>query len=106
MTHWKRFGSEILPKSKTVILANPPFGAERDKESYPNVWSEYPTESETTILFVKLMLESLKPGGRCAVIVSEGFLTWDQNSARALRRARCWTSATCKPSSASRKACS
>jgi restriction endonuclease S subunit len=33
------------------------------------------------------MLESLKRGGRCAVIVSEGFLTWDQNSARALRRA-------------------
>lgn len=83
----EKFGAEILPKSKTVILANPPFGAERDKESYPNVWSEYPTESETTILFVKLMLESLKLGGRCAVIVSEGFLTWDQNSARALRRA-------------------
>jgi len=83
----EKFGSEILPKSKTVILANPPFGAARDKESYPNVWSEYPTESETTILFVKLMLESLKPGGRCTVIVSEGFLTWDQNSARALRRA-------------------
>jgi type I restriction-modification system DNA methylase subunit len=83
----EKFGTEILPKSKTVILANPPFGAARDKESYPNVWSEYATESETTILFVKLMLESLKRGGRCAVIVSEGFLTWDQNSARALRRA-------------------
>ena len=83
----EKFGTEILPKSKTAIIANPPFGAERDKESYPNVWSEYPTESETTILFVKLMLEALKPGGRCAVIVSEGFLTWDQNSARALRRA-------------------
>jgi type I restriction enzyme M protein len=83
----EKFGTEILPKSKTVVLANPPFGAERDKESYPNVWSEYPTESETTILFVKLMLESLKNGGRCAVIVSEGFLSWDQNSARALRRA-------------------
>ncbi len=83
----EKFGTEILPNSKTIIIANPPFGAERDKESYPNVWSEYPTESETTILFVKLMLETLKPGGRCAVIVSEGFLTWDQNSARALRRA-------------------
>lgn len=83
----ERFGTGILPKSKSVILANPPFGAERDKESYPNVWSEYATETETTILFVKLMLESLKDGGRCAVIVSEGFLTWDQNSARALRRA-------------------
>ena len=83
----EKFGTEILPASKSIVLANPPFGAERDKESYPNVWSEYPTESETTILFVKLMLETLAPGGVCAVVVSEGFLTWDQNSARALRRA-------------------
>jgi len=83
----EKFGSVILPSSKSIVLANPPFGAERDKESYPNVWSEYPTESETTILFVKLMLETLEQHGVCAVIVSEGFLTWDQNSARALRRA-------------------
>lgn len=82
----EKFGSEIRPNSKSIVLANPPFGAQRDKESYPNVWSEYPTESETTILFVKLMLELIKPGGVCGVIVSEGFLTWDQNSARALRR--------------------
>jgi type I restriction enzyme M protein len=83
----EQFGSAILPNSKTIVIANPPFGAQRDQASYPNVWSEYPTESETTILFVKLMLETLKYGGVCAVIVSEGFLTWDQNSARALRRA-------------------
>jgi type I restriction enzyme M protein len=80
------FKKEFLPESKSVILANPPFGAERDQDAYPDVWSEYPKESETTILFVKLMLETLKKGGRCAVIVSEGFMTWDQNSARALRR--------------------
>ena len=72
--------------NKTVILANPPFGAERDQEAYPNVWEEYPRESETTILFVKLMLDALAPGGRCAVIVSEGFLTWDHTSARMLRK--------------------
>lgn len=83
----EKFGTDILPGSKSIVMANPPFGAQRDKESYPNVWSEYSTESETTILFVKLMLETLEPGGICAVIVSEGFLTWDQNSARALRRA-------------------
>jgi type I restriction-modification system DNA methylase subunit len=83
----EKFGTEILPESKTGVLANPPFGAQRDKESYPNVWKEHSTETETTILFVKLMMEALKPGGRCAVIVSEGFLTWDQTGARALRRA-------------------
>lgn len=83
----QKFGGDILPESKTGIVANPPFGAERDQAAYPNVWKEHAAESETTILFVKLMVETLKKHGRCAVIVSEGFLTWDQNSARALRRA-------------------
>jgi type I restriction-modification system DNA methylase subunit len=73
-------------ESKSVILANPPFGAERDQESYPEVWGEYSKESETTILFVKLMFELMKSGGQCAVIVSEGFNTWDQFSAKALRK--------------------
>lgn len=73
-------------ESKSVILANPPFGAQRDQESYPDVWGEYSKESETTILFVKLMFEQLKQGGRCAVVVSEGFHTWDQFSAKALRK--------------------
>jgi restriction endonuclease S subunit len=73
-------------ESKSIILANPPFGAQRDQESYPDVWSEYSKESETTILFVKLIFEQLKIGGRCAVIVSEGFHTWDQFSAKALRK--------------------
>lgn len=72
--------------SKTAILANPPFGAERDQEAYPNVWEEFSREAETTILFVKLMLDALAPGGRCAVIVSEGFLSWPQTSARTLRK--------------------
>ncbi|MDB5090171.1 MAG: hypothetical protein JWR09_4165, partial [Mucilaginibacter sp.] len=73
-------------ESKSIILANPPFGAERDQESYPDIWQEYSKESETTILFVKLMFEMLKQNGKCAVIVSEGFHTWDQFSAKALRR--------------------
>jgi len=72
--------------TKTVILANPPFGADRDQEAYPNVWEEFSREAETTILFVKLMLDGLATGGRCAVIVSEGFLTWGQTSARTLRK--------------------
>ena len=77
---------EIIAGTSTVVLANPPFGAERDQEAYPNVWEEFSRESETTILFVKLMFDALAPGGRCAVVVSEGFLTWDQTSARNLRK--------------------
>lgn len=73
-------------ESKRVVIANPPFGAERDQPAYPNVWEEYSKESETTILFVKLMFDLLRQKGRCAVVVSEGFLTWGQNSACALRK--------------------
>jgi type I restriction-modification system DNA methylase subunit/restriction endonuclease S subunit len=72
--------------SKSVVIANPPFGAERDQPAYPNVWEDYSKESETTILFVKLMFDHLQQSGRCAVVVSEGFLTWGQNSACALRK--------------------
>lgn len=72
--------------SKSAVIANPPFGAERDQPAYPNIWEEYSKESETTILFVKLMFDLLKDKGRCAVVVSEGFLTWGQNSACALRK--------------------
>jgi restriction endonuclease S subunit len=73
-------------ETKSIILANPPFGAQRDQEAYPDVWGEYSKEMETTILFVKLMFEHLKQGGQCAVVVSEGFNTWDQGSAKALRK--------------------
>ena len=81
-----RYNPVIDHESKSAILANPPFGAQRDQEAYPDVWQEYSKESETTILFVKLMFEHLKQGGRCAVVVSEGFHTWDQFSAKALRK--------------------
>jgi type I restriction-modification system DNA methylase subunit len=35
--------------TKTVVLANPPFGTDRDQEAYPNVWEEFSREAETTI---------------------------------------------------------
>ena len=73
-------------ETKSIIFANPPFGAQLDQEAYPDVWGEFSKESETTILFVKLMFEHLKQGGQCAVVVSEGFHTWDQFSAKALRK--------------------
>jgi type I restriction-modification system DNA methylase subunit len=82
----QHFNPETDANSKTLILSNPPFGAEKDQQAYPNVWQEYAKESETTILFVKLMFDLLKKGGRCAVIVSEGFLTWDKPSAKAMRK--------------------
>ncbi len=82
----KLYDPPIHKGSCSVVIANPPFGAECDQPAYPNVWEEYSREKETTILFVKLMFELLKKGGRCAVVVSEGFLTWGQNSACRLRQ--------------------
>jgi len=82
----KMFDTSRDAGSKSVVITNPPFGAERDQPAYPNIWEEYSKESETTILFVKLVFELLKTNGRCAVVVSEGFLTWGQNSACALRK--------------------
>jgi type I restriction-modification system DNA methylase subunit len=72
--------------SKSVVIANPPFGAKLDQPAYPNVWEEYSRDSNSTTLFVKLMFDLLKKDGRCAVVVSEGLLTWGQNSACALRK--------------------
>jgi type I restriction-modification system DNA methylase subunit/restriction endonuclease S subunit len=72
--------------SKSIVITNPPFGAERDQPAYPNIWEEYSKESETTILFVKLVFDLLKANGRCAIVVSEGFLTWGKNSACTLRK--------------------
>ena len=71
--------------SKNVIIANPPFGAEKDQPAYPNVWEDYP-KGDTTTLFVKLMFDLLNQRGRCAVVISEGLLTWNSGDAVSLRK--------------------
>lgn len=71
--------------SKSIIIANPPFGAEKDQPAYPNVWEDYP-KGDTTTLFVKLMFDLLNTQGRCAVVISEGLLTWNSGDAVSLRK--------------------
>ncbi len=71
--------------TKSIIIANPPFGAEKDQPAYPNVWEDYP-KGDTTTLFVKLMFDLLNQQGRCAVIISEGLLTWNSGDAVSLRK--------------------
>ncbi|MBU4455200.1 SAM-dependent methyltransferase, partial [Patescibacteria group bacterium] len=71
--------------TKSVVIANPPFGAKLDQPAYPKVWEEYP-KTDSTTLFVRLMFNHLKNGGRCAVVVSEGFLTWDNEPAKEMRK--------------------
>lgn len=66
-----------------VILSNPPFAGQIPKES---VRADLPTGSrKSEILFLALMMRSLAPGGRCAVVVPEGALFGSTNAHQELR---------------------
>ena len=54
------------------MLANPPFAGMLPKES---IRSDLPTNSKKSeLLFLGAMMQSLAPGGRCAIVVPEGVL--------------------------------
>ena len=61
-----------LHRRYQVILSNPPFAGQIPRES---VRADLPTRSrKSELLFLALMMRSLAPGGRCAVVVPEGAL--------------------------------
>ena len=64
-----------------VILANPPFGASFDDSIVTNFPSTYRCK-ESADLFVILMLQLLKPQGRCAIVLPDGSITGDGVKAR------------------------
>ncbi len=59
------------PKSFQLILTNPPFGGKEGKDAQNNY--AYATSS-TQVLFVQHILDELAPGGRCAIVLDDGFL--------------------------------
>ena len=66
-----------------VVLSNPPFGGRTLKEP---IRQDLPTKSKKSeLLFLALMLYSLAPGGRCAVIVPEGTLFGSTKAHKDLR---------------------
>ncbi len=73
------------------ILANPPFTGQVDEADLSTLVSRFPrakgkfltTKSE--LLFVWLMLDLLKVGGRCAVVVPDGVLFGGTNAHKKLR---------------------
>ena len=72
-----------LSRRYAVILSNPPFAGQVPKES---VRRDLPTRAKKSeLLFLALMLRSLAPGGRCAVVVPEGALFGSTKAHRALR---------------------
>ena len=67
-----------------VILSNPPFAGQIPKESIRADLSTKSRKSE--LLFLALIMESLAPGGRCAVVVPEGALFGSTTAHKELRR--------------------
>lgn len=64
-----------------VILTNPPFGGIEE----PGIESNFPATfqtKETADLFLVLIMHILKPGGRAAVVLPDGFLFGDGIKAR------------------------
>lgn len=70
----------------TLVLANPPFKGSLDYESVESGLHKIVKTKKTELLFLALMLRSLKVGGRCAVIVPDGVLFGSSNAHKALRK--------------------
>lgn len=68
-----------------VVLANPPFSGRVDKDRIVDDVKVGSTTS-TELLFLKYMLDSLRPGGRCGVVVPEGVLFGSTGAHKELRR--------------------
>jgi type I restriction enzyme M protein len=68
-----------------VILANPPFSGRVDRDRIVDD-VKIGTSTATELLFLKYMIDNLKPGGRCGVIVPEGVLFGSTGAHRELRR--------------------
>ncbi|MFH0809767.1 MAG: N-6 DNA methylase [Pseudomonadota bacterium] len=59
------------PALYDVILMNPPFGGKEGKEAQ----TRFPFKtSATQVLFLQHVIDSLKPGGRCGIVLDEGVL--------------------------------
>ena len=68
-----------------VILANPPFSGRLDKDRIVEEVKVGNTK-QTELLFLQHMLNQLKKGGRCGVVVPEGVLFGSTAAHRELRR--------------------
>lgn len=73
-----------LRRKYKVILSNPPFAGVLPTDS---IRKDLPTSSKKSeLLFLGLIMKSLAPGGRCAVVVPEGLLFGSSGAHVELRR--------------------
>jgi type I restriction enzyme M protein len=59
------------PNGFDIVLTNPPFGGKEGKEAQTNF--AYKTGA-TQVLFLQHIIDSLKSGGRCGIVLDEGVL--------------------------------
>ena len=68
-----------------IILANPPFGSNKNKQLQQN----FPVKSsESAYIFMQHFVESLKGGGRAAIVIKNTFLNNTDGASIALRKQR------------------
>lgn len=66
-----------------IILANPPFGTNKNKQLQQN----FPVKSsESAYMFMQHFIESLKGGGRAAIVIKNTFLSNTDGASIALRK--------------------
>ena len=73
------------PQGFDAILANPPFSGRLDRDRIVEDVKVGRT-AQTELLFLQYMLNHLKEGGRCGVVVPEGVLFGSTGAHRELRR--------------------
>lgn len=59
------------PPTFDVVLTNPPFGGKENKEAQTRFAFK---TGATQVLFLQHVIDGLKPGGRCGIVVDEGVL--------------------------------
>jgi len=62
---------QTAPPVYDVVLTNPPFGGKEGKDAQTRF--AYKTGA-TQVLFLQHVMDSLKPGGRCGIVLDEGVL--------------------------------
>jgi type I restriction enzyme M protein len=73
LTEAETYGGLFLgaPALYDVVLMNPPFGGKEGKDAQTRF--AYKTGA-TQVLFLQHVIDSLKPGGRCGIVLDEGVL--------------------------------
>jgi type I restriction enzyme M protein len=81
----RRVELQLPDEGYHIVLANPPFAGKIDNDRVVDD-VKVGNSKATEVLFLKYMMESLRAGGRCGVIVPEGLLFGSTGAHKEIRR--------------------